>query len=59
MLKLEEEIVLEACKVSPTDQNRQGARKTFMPHIGKLWEASGKHWGWWKQFWYRLFAGKG
>jgi len=39
VLRLEEGIVLEACRVSPTDQNRQGARKTFMPHIGRLWEA--------------------
>jgi hypothetical protein len=52
-------IALEACRVSPADRQKNGARKTFMPHIGKLWEASGKHWGWWKQFWYRLFAGKG
>jgi len=30
---------LETCRVSP--ENPQGARKVFMPHIGRLWEASG------------------
>jgi len=34
-----------------------GSRKTFMPHIGRLWEASG--WHWWKQFWRRLSGRKG
>ena len=32
-------IALEASMISP--ENQQGARKVFMPHIGRLWEASG------------------
>src|SRR6516164_3988899 len=36
-------IALEACRVSPADRQKNplGARKVFMPHIGRLWEASG------------------
>jgi len=36
-------------------KNPQGARKAFMPHIGRLWEAS----GWWKRFWRWFFGRKG
>jgi hypothetical protein len=45
----------EACRVSPADRQKNGARKAFMPHIGRLWGAS----GWWKQFWRWLFGRKG
>jgi hypothetical protein len=45
-------IALEACMISP--ETPQGARKVFMPHIGRLWEAS----GWWKKFWRWLFGRK-
>jgi len=45
----------EACRVSPADRQKNGARKAFMPHIGRLWGAS----DWWKQFWRWLFGRKG
>jgi hypothetical protein len=48
--------VVIALETADQENNPQeGARKAFMPHIGRLWEAS----GWWKQFWRWLFARKG